>query len=468
MKRSVLICCFLLGTIASSRSIDPDADDGDSDTDTFVDNEYDEESEFATDTPVTTFPPSNIGTNSLRLVNVLYRHGDRSPTHSYKNDIYQESDWPQGYGQLSKKGKKQEYELGKFLKERYVDSGFLAPIYQRDEIYVRSTAYDRTLMSANCVLAALFPPIDETQTWNDDIPWQPIPIHTVPVEEDSLLVMNTSCPAFNEAQNEFLQQSPVMNETMAANADLYVYISDNSGEPNTWYGIQNVLDPIYCQSVSDGYNLPDWVYPQIMNSINELSDIYAGSLISPQYAYLRGGPLVSEMMQHMINTSINDTLPSKMFMYSAHDTTVVHFLITLGVYNYRKPPYSACVMVELHELQPGDFQVLILYRNNTEEDPYPLKLPSCDIYCPLKQFIDIMQPSVPTDFKAACSLPNPERNRFSAFVSSIEMPEIVAIILGCVLTIVLMVLVIVTVKKKCSKAVHEYVPVPIEMDECVG
>lgn len=32
----------------------------------------------------------------------VYRHGDRSPTHRYPLDPVKESDWPQGYGQLSK------------------------------------------------------------------------------------------------------------------------------------------------------------------------------------------------------------------------------------------------------------------------------------------------------------------------------------------------------------------------------
>lgn len=46
----------------------------------------------------------------------MYRHGDRSPTHGYPLDPVKESDWPQGYGQLSK-----VRELNcKFLSKKWV------------------------------------------------------------------------------------------------------------------------------------------------------------------------------------------------------------------------------------------------------------------------------------------------------------------------------------------------------------
>ena len=38
-------------------------------------------------------------------------------------------------------------------------------------------------MSAECNLAGLFTP-QGSQVWNDELPWQPVPVHTVPLESD--------------------------------------------------------------------------------------------------------------------------------------------------------------------------------------------------------------------------------------------------------------------------------------------
>ena len=75
------------------------------------------------------------------------------------------------------------------LRQRYGD--FLGD-YRPEDVYAISSDYDRTKMSLQLVLAALYPPSDEL-TWNDDLDWMPVPTHFLPRELDVLFNLDI-CP----------------------------------------------------------------------------------------------------------------------------------------------------------------------------------------------------------------------------------------------------------------------------------
>lgn len=76
------------------------------------------------------------------------------------------------------------YALGKYLRWRY--DGYLDHVYSIQEVYVQSSDFDRTIMTALTCLAGLFPTHigQEESDWNSDVNWQPIPVHSIPNSMD--------------------------------------------------------------------------------------------------------------------------------------------------------------------------------------------------------------------------------------------------------------------------------------------
>lgn len=83
----------------------------------------------------------------------------------------------------SQEGKQQEYQLGKYLRRRYGD--YLNSTYIPNQVYAISSDTDRTIMSGLLALAGLYP-TENVTTWDSNVNWQPIPIHTVFTEDDNV------------------------------------------------------------------------------------------------------------------------------------------------------------------------------------------------------------------------------------------------------------------------------------------
>jgi hypothetical protein len=86
---------------------------------------------------------------------------------------------------LTTAGIEQGYRLGVYFQTRY--GSLLNPIYNRSEIYVRSTDYDRTLMTAQSSLVGLYPLPNNS---NSSVPIQPVPVHTAARRQDTVCYFN--------------------------------------------------------------------------------------------------------------------------------------------------------------------------------------------------------------------------------------------------------------------------------------
>lgn len=355
-----------------------------------------------------------VAPSTLRLVHLVYRHGDRTPVKPYPTDPYRTLDnWPVSWGQLTNDGKDRQFRLGQFNRQRY--GSFLSDDYIPEEIYVRSTDVDRTLMSAQSHLAGLYPPTDQ-QTWNKDLPWQPIPIHTVNRDEDLLLLAESKCDRYDKLLEE-LNNSPVVQKRMEDNRQLLDFLAQHTNlTMKEIDDIEYLYDTLFIESRFNK-SLPEWTKDVFPLPMKELSDFsFELKAYTPDMQRLKGGPWIKEVVDNLRNytktTLGGNNLAAwkrKMYMYSGHDVTVATVLSAFQVFNKIQPPYASMVLVELHELKPKEHFVQVLYKNVSDdgEDPFPLTLPGCDEFCPLDKFYQLVANVTADDLVSECKLPTP-------------------------------------------------------------
>ncbi|KAJ6666505.1 hypothetical protein lerEdw1_020228 [Lerista edwardsae] len=109
------------------------------------------------------------------------------------------------------------------------------------QIFVRSTDYDRTIMSALATLAGLYPPTG-SQIWNPELLWQPIPVHTVPQSQDYLHSPIPDCPRYIRIQAQTMNSKK----------------------------FQKALKPY---TIAHNYTLPSWATEDVLAKLEKLSEL---------------------------------------------------------------------------------------------------------------------------------------------------------------------------------------------------
>ncbi|KAJ1073449.1 hypothetical protein K5549_018355, partial [Capra hircus] len=364
--------------------------------------------------------PPALTEGPLVFVAVVFRHGDRAPLASYPTDPHKEvasTLWPRGLGQLTEEGVRQQLELGRFLRSRYED--FLSPEYRREEVYIRSTDFDRTLESAQANLAGLFP---EAAPGRSEATWRPIPVHTVPVAEDK--VRGLDWPGGGRThrtrRGRQAEAGGASGRGPRGRPDDFLTRLENFtglplvGEPlrKAW----KVLDTLICQQ-AHGLSLPSWASPDVLQTLAQISALDIGAHVGPpqaaEKAQLSGGILLDAILANFSRVQ-RLGLPLKMVMYSAHDSTLLALQGALGLYDGHTPPYAACLGFEFRRRlsdtdrdnadgdRPGNVTVSLFYRNDSAGLPLTLRLPGCPAPCPLSRFRQLTAPARPPAHGIPC------------------------------------------------------------------
>lgn len=300
---------------------------------------------------------------TLIFVFDVIRHGDRTPLHVIPKASYV---WPQGLGQLTPEGMQQEFQRGVEFRKEYVDrTHLLSAHYNNKEIYVLSTNADRTLMSAQSVLLGLYPlgtgpVLSESNQFALPNRFQPVPIHV------------TAKDASNNAENDFSQQEhkalkkyvfnrPDWIQKNAAMQSEMVRWSRATGfKLKHLSQLRPLGDALYV------YQLHHVPLPAGLNAEDVQRIIALGREVSiTEYqtkavADVIGMPLLATINEYLEKASKQKT-PLKYVLFSAHDTTIMSLMTTLGSPLTEKPPYGANLKFALYKKDTGGYLIKVTY-----------------------------------------------------------------------------------------------------------
>jgi len=286
-----------------------------------------------------------------------------------------------------------------FLRERYND--FLGEAYRPQYVRARSTDFDRTLMTNALVQAAVYPPKGD-QVWNEDLLWQPVPIHTVNSEDD-WLAQETLCPVSKQGMKDALQTDDIL-ELNEENKELYYKLQMYTGMNVT--GIDDVADihGTLLSEQSAGIELPEWTKEVFPHKTAPLAGRYFTLYTSTDtLTTLIAGPVLREMKQNIENKMYEKSM-YQFQTYGTHDKIIAAILGSLKIFDPILPNFAAAVIVETHMIEENQYGVKFLYRNTTSNMAYTLQLPGCDEICPFKEFVDRVDMYIPKDWDKECGL----------------------------------------------------------------
>jgi len=317
---------------------------------------------------------------------------DTAADPDYSNPFIRNSFWKGTCfpGQLTHRGSQQHVKLGEDLRKIYVDKLKFIDENSLSYLYVRSTNVLRTQLSVKSLLNGFMPNRTES-----------IPIHTLPREIETFFPNLDACPILLDIESE-LKSEDRWKEYIEKNAELKRKLDSYIGYPlnEDNHGFQRYVD-VFLARACHNMILPCldgncYYNTEILQQINDNADFEYSYLFSKgenSMKYLKVG--IGYFLREIIN-NMGRTLGSKhdrdmsntpnFYIFSAHDNSVAPIMGALGVEPMEWPPYASNLIFELWKdnesnsdsINFNDYVVRVIYNGKV------IKTNWCDFnQCPL-------------------------------------------------------------------------------------
>jgi acid phosphatase len=364
---------------------------------------------------------------TLRAAALLFRHSVISPKYSPPKV---DTEWPMGFKQLTAVGMVDMYQRGQALRQRYVDElGLLSPSYHLDELYVRASNTDRSLQSAQMLILGLYPlgtgPDPAVYDANlqaapaPGLAFTPVPIHSVALENDSVLrpwTGTAKCEKYRKyvkglSKTALYRDQGRKYEAFLRRMSEATGVNEGEKLSKILYKVNEIYEPLSA-NVQHNIPLPASVSQADMDLMGTLADWnYHYQFLGKKVGQLTGGPFVGEVASRFQEFVKTGGQGPRLSIYSGHQRTMLGLEAALGIetqrtdgalFEGRVPPLGSHYAFELHETAPGQYAVQTLFIS--DESERVIEIPGCDgKMCSLDRFLAVADEITPKNWRKACS-----------------------------------------------------------------
>ena len=365
--------------------------------------------------------------DSLRAAALLFRHSVISPKYSPPKV---ETEWPMGFKQLTAVGMRDMYQRGQQLRERYVDElGLISGTYHLNEVYVRASNTDRALQSAQMLILGLYPlgtgpdpsvyDSDLAAAPAPELAFTPVPIHSVALENDSVLrpwTGKAKCTKYRKyvkglSKTALYRDQGQKYEDFLRRMSAVTGVNEGEKPAKILYAVNEIYEPLSA-NVQHNLALPEGIKAEDMQLMGALADWnYHYQFIGKQVGRITGGPFVGEIAGLFDRFVETGGQAPKLSIYSGHQRTMLGLEAALSIetertngslFEGRVPPLGSHYAFELHEVADGDYAVRLTF--NSDEGSRAITIPGCDgEMCSLESFMAVAREVAPADWRKACT-----------------------------------------------------------------